>query len=136
MLSDVVLYIYAQPRSIHSMFFPAMYLNSLRVPDRFLPPIHFLGVHPPVRYLDPGGEGNVSLQEWQILDQLWKEPPGRSKTWRRRRRKNIPRYYKFNMQQIRENNGCLEESNGKQDVTLRGLKLFSVCPPAHLISQM
>lgn len=25
------------------------------------------------RYLDPGGEGNVSLQEWQILDQLWKE---------------------------------------------------------------
>eukprot|EP00913_Durusdinium_trenchii_P024096 g22630.t1 len=28
------------------------------------------------RYLDPGGEGNVSLQEWQILDQLWKEPLG------------------------------------------------------------
>ena len=25
------------------------------------------------RYLDPGGEGNVSIQEWQILDQLWKE---------------------------------------------------------------
>ncbi|CAJ1428336.1 unnamed protein product [Effrenium voratum] len=25
------------------------------------------------RYLDPGGEGNVSLQEWQILGQLWKE---------------------------------------------------------------
>ena len=31
-------------------------------------------LHP--RYLDPGGEGNVSLQEWQILDQLWKEPLG------------------------------------------------------------
>jgi len=25
------------------------------------------------RYLDPGGEGSVSLSEWQILDQLWKE---------------------------------------------------------------
>jgi len=25
------------------------------------------------RYLDPGGEGSVSLNEWQILDQLWKE---------------------------------------------------------------
>lgn len=25
------------------------------------------------RYLDPGGEGTVSLDEWQILDQLWKE---------------------------------------------------------------
>ncbi|CAE7728952.1 Vti1b [Symbiodinium sp. CCMP2456] len=31
------------------------------------------------RYLDPGGEGNVSLQEWQILDQLWKEHLGFSK---------------------------------------------------------
>eukprot|EP00930_Biecheleria_cincta_P035389 TRINITY_DN24342_c0_g2_i1.p1 TRINITY_DN24342_c0_g2~~TRINITY_DN24342_c0_g2_i1.p1 ORF type:complete len:1419 (-),score=214.24 TRINITY_DN24342_c0_g2_i1:1039-5295(-) len=25
------------------------------------------------RYLDPGAEGSVSLNEWQILDQLWKE---------------------------------------------------------------
>merc|ERR1719247_3535870 len=25
------------------------------------------------RYLDPGGEGTVSREEWQILDQLWKE---------------------------------------------------------------
>ncbi|CAE7582086.1 Zdhhc8 [Symbiodinium natans] len=25
------------------------------------------------RYLDPGGEGTVSMQEWMVLDQLWKE---------------------------------------------------------------
>eukprot|EP00930_Biecheleria_cincta_P004891 TRINITY_DN10581_c2_g1_i1.p1 TRINITY_DN10581_c2_g1~~TRINITY_DN10581_c2_g1_i1.p1 ORF type:complete len:1545 (-),score=273.18 TRINITY_DN10581_c2_g1_i1:24-4658(-) len=25
------------------------------------------------RYLDPGGEGNVSLKEWQVLGQLWSE---------------------------------------------------------------
>merc|ERR1740121_2322132 len=25
------------------------------------------------RYLDMGGEGSVSLEEWQLLDQLWKE---------------------------------------------------------------
>lgn len=25
------------------------------------------------RYLDPGGEGTVSLEEWGVLDQLWKE---------------------------------------------------------------
>eukprot|EP00933_Yihiella_yeosuensis_P044437 TRINITY_DN39564_c0_g2_i1.p1 TRINITY_DN39564_c0_g2~~TRINITY_DN39564_c0_g2_i1.p1 ORF type:complete len:194 (-),score=45.12 TRINITY_DN39564_c0_g2_i1:75-656(-) len=25
------------------------------------------------RYLDPGGEGSVSTDEWQILGQLWKE---------------------------------------------------------------
>merc|ERR1719464_1624547 len=25
------------------------------------------------RYLDPGGEGSVSREEWQLLDQLWKE---------------------------------------------------------------
>lgn len=25
------------------------------------------------RYLDPGGEGTVSMQEWMVLDQLWRE---------------------------------------------------------------
>jgi len=25
------------------------------------------------RYLDMGGEGSISLDEWQLLDQLWKE---------------------------------------------------------------
>jgi len=25
------------------------------------------------RYLDPGGEGSISLDEWMVLDQLWKE---------------------------------------------------------------